>query len=78
MNVCIIPARGGSKRVPSKNIRDFCGVACKALTPETRSKLADQREQGASIPAMPDRQPLRHRIQTDLKKQSDWSARGAN
>jgi N-acylneuraminate cytidylyltransferase len=25
MNVCIIPARGGSKRIPRKNIRDFCG-----------------------------------------------------
>lgn len=25
MNVCIIPARGGSKRVPRKNIKDFCG-----------------------------------------------------
>lgn len=25
MNVCIIPARGGSKRIPQKNIRPFCG-----------------------------------------------------
>jgi pseudaminic acid cytidylyltransferase len=25
MNAAIIPARGGSKRVPRKNIRDFCG-----------------------------------------------------
>jgi pseudaminic acid cytidylyltransferase len=25
MNVGIIPARGGSKRIPRKNIRDFCG-----------------------------------------------------
>ena len=25
MNVCLIPARGGSKRIPRKNIRDFCG-----------------------------------------------------
>lgn len=25
MNVCIIPARGGSKRIPQKNIREFCG-----------------------------------------------------
>jgi len=25
MNLCIIPARGGSKRISKKNIRDFCG-----------------------------------------------------
>ena len=24
-NLCIIPARGGSKRIPHKNIVDFCG-----------------------------------------------------
>lgn len=24
-SVCIIPARGGSKRIPGKNIREFCG-----------------------------------------------------
>ncbi|WP_425532232.1 cytidylyltransferase domain-containing protein, partial [Campylobacter avium] len=24
-NICIIPARGGSKRIPKKNIVDFCG-----------------------------------------------------
>ena len=25
MNICIIPARGGSKRIPRKNIKHFCG-----------------------------------------------------
>ena len=25
MNICVIPARGGSKRIPLKNIRNFCG-----------------------------------------------------
>ena len=25
MKLCVIPARGGSKRIPLKNIRDFCG-----------------------------------------------------
>lgn len=24
-NLCVIPARGGSKRIPRKNIREFCG-----------------------------------------------------
>ena len=26
MNIAIIPARGGSKRIPRKNIKDFCGL----------------------------------------------------
>ena len=25
MNLCIIPARGGSKRIARKNIKNFCG-----------------------------------------------------
>lgn len=25
MKLCLIPARGGSKRIPGKNVRDFCG-----------------------------------------------------
>ena len=25
MNLCVIPARGGSKRIPRKNIKEFCG-----------------------------------------------------
>ena len=25
MNLAVIPARGGSKRIPKKNIKDFCG-----------------------------------------------------
>src|SRR5690606_37020876 len=25
MKVAVIPARGGSKRIPRKNIKDFCG-----------------------------------------------------
>ena len=25
MNIAIIPARGGSKRIPRKNIKQFCG-----------------------------------------------------
>lgn len=25
MTLCVIPARGGSKRIPLKNVRDFCG-----------------------------------------------------
>ena len=25
MNICVIPARGGSKRIPRKNIKEFNG-----------------------------------------------------
>ena len=25
LNICVIPARGGSKRIPRKNIKSFCG-----------------------------------------------------
>ena len=25
-NLCVIPARGGSKRIPKKNIKNFCGL----------------------------------------------------
>jgi len=27
MKLCVIPARGGSKRIPRKNIKEFCGKA---------------------------------------------------
>ncbi len=35
MNLAIIPARGGSKRIPRKNIRDFCGKPIIAYSIET-------------------------------------------
>lgn len=35
MNVAVIPARGGSKRIPRKNIRGFCGRPMIAWTIET-------------------------------------------
>lgn len=43
MNVCIIPARGGSKRIPRKNIKDFHGKPIIAYSIETAlsSKLFD-------------------------------------
>ena len=43
MNIAIIPARGGSKRIPQKNIRDFCGKPMIAWTIEAakKSKLFD-------------------------------------
>lgn len=33
MNICIIPARGGSKRIPHKNTKLFCGepIVCTAM-----------------------------------------------
>lgn len=35
MNLCVIPARGGSKRIPRKNIKDFCGKPMIAWSIET-------------------------------------------
>jgi pseudaminic acid cytidylyltransferase len=42
--ICIIPARGGSKRIPKKNIKDFFGKPLIAYTIETalNSKLFDK------------------------------------
>jgi N-acylneuraminate cytidylyltransferase len=43
MNIAIIPARGGSKRIPRKNIKDFCGKPIIAWSIEAaqNSKLFD-------------------------------------
>jgi len=44
VNVCIIPARGGSKRIPKKNIKLFCGKPLIAYSVETalKSNLFDR------------------------------------
>ncbi|MGB1299331.1 MAG: pseudaminic acid cytidylyltransferase [Psychrobium sp.] len=68
MNIAIIPARGGSKRIPRKNIKDFCGKPIIAYSIETalESDLFDKvivstddeeiaevaREYGAEVPFM--------------------------
>jgi N-acylneuraminate cytidylyltransferase len=43
-NLCIIPARGGSKRIPRKNIKDFLGKPIIAYAIETalKSNLFDE------------------------------------
>lgn len=43
-NLCIIPARGGSKRIPRKNVRDFLGKPIIAYSIEAaiRSDLFDE------------------------------------
>ena len=43
MIVCVIPARGGSKRIPRKNVRDFCGMPMIAysIIAAQRSNLFD-------------------------------------
>jgi len=38
MNIAIIPARGGSKRIPKKNIREFCGKPMMAWPIEAAQK----------------------------------------
>lgn len=44
MDIAIIPARGGSKRIPKKNIKDFCGKPIIAYSIETalKSNLFDK------------------------------------
>lgn len=37
-NLCIIPARGGSKRIPRKNIKEFLGKPIIAYSIETAIK----------------------------------------
>lgn len=67
-NICIIPARGGSKRIPRKNIKDFLGKPIIAYSIEAalKSGLFDEvmvstddeeiaaiaRQYGASVPFM--------------------------
>jgi len=68
MNLCVIPARGGSKRIPRKNIREFCGKPMIAWPIEAAqasqcfdhiivstddAKIADvARQWGAEVPFM--------------------------
>jgi len=44
MNVAVIPARGGSKRIPRKNIRKFSGkpIIAYSIEKEILSKLFDK------------------------------------
>lgn len=44
MNIAIIPARGGSKRIPGKNLRDFCGqpIIAWSIQAALNSQLFDQ------------------------------------
>lgn len=41
LNVCVIPARGGSKRIPRKNIKDFCGKPMISWSIEAALSCAD-------------------------------------
>ena len=66
--IAIIPARGGSKRIPKKNIKEFCGkpIICYAIQAALESHLFDEvmvstdseeianiaRNYGASVPFM--------------------------
>jgi pseudaminic acid cytidylyltransferase len=44
VNICIIPARGGSKRIPQKNIKDFLGkpIIVYSIEEALKSKLFDR------------------------------------
>lgn len=70
MNVAIIPARGGSKRIPRKNIKEFCGkpMIAWSIAAARESLIFDNvfvstddseiaavaREEGASVPFLRD------------------------
>ena len=43
MNICVIPARGGSKRIPRKNIKSFCGqpMVAYSIVSALESKIFD-------------------------------------
>ena len=43
-SIAIIPARGGSKRVPGKNIREFCGkpIITYSIAAALKSGLFDE------------------------------------
>ena len=65
-SIAIITARGGSKRIPKKNIREFCGkpIICYSIEAALASNLFDEvmvstdsehyagiaREWGANVP----------------------------
>jgi len=67
-NVCVIPARGGSKRIPQKNIIDFCGkpmivrsievaiesnLFCKVIVSTDDDEIASvSLDHGAEVPFM--------------------------
>ena len=44
MNIAVIPARGGSKRIPGKNIKKFCGksIINYSIEAALNSKLFDK------------------------------------
>lgn len=44
MRLAVIPARGGSKRIPGKNVRDFCGrpIIAYSIEAALNSELFDQ------------------------------------
>ena len=45
MNIAVIPARGGSKRIPRKNIKDFCGkpIIAYSIDVARKSEIFEER-----------------------------------
>lgn len=41
-SICIIPARGGSKRIPRKNIVDFLGLISYAIDTAKETEMFDK------------------------------------
>ena len=67
MKLAVIPARGGSKRIPRKNIREFCGKPMIAWSMETatRSGLFDR------IIVSTDDEEIAS-VNPDRNSQNDW------
>ena len=50
MNLCVIPARGGSKRIKKKNIKFFCGKPIIATDVPGCREIVHDGENGVLVP----------------------------
>jgi len=65
MNIAIIPARGGSKRIPQKNTRNFCGKPISGYSIE--AALETNLFEPSSLPLATMELPILHIISNNIK-----------